>query len=166
MKRHVKKREEFIGKLLEHEFPHLVFTRDKVVDTTCSRARPDFVYDFHTFVLIIEVDEDQHRSYTSCGHTLEERMATERRRMFGIFQSFGGSPIIFLRYNPDAFRVGGKLSKIGDRKRQDTLIAWVKKLIKTGDQFMGCNVKYLFYDDYKEADTEFEVIEEKDVVYI
>ena len=164
MKRHVKKKEEDSANLLEHEFPHLDFTRDKTTDTMCSKARPDFVYDFGAFVLIVEVDENQHSSYTSCGHTLEERMATERRRMFGIFQSFGGCPVIFLRYNPDSFRVGGKLSKIGERKRQDTLILWIKKMVKMGHDFKGCNVKYLFYDDYDESCTEFEIIEEKDVV--
>ena len=118
MKRHIKKKEELIGKLLEREFPELVFTRDKTVDTMCSMARPDFMYDFHTHVIVIEVDENQHSGYVSCGNTVDERMRTERRRMFGIFQTFGGSPVIFLRYNPDSFRVGGKLSKIGQGKRQ------------------------------------------------
>ena len=92
-------------------------------------------------------------------------MATERRRMFGIFQSFGGCPVIFLRYNPDSFKnIEGKRGAVNEKKRQEVLISWIKQLIKSGHTFSGCNVKFLFYDGYKESDVTFESITEDDVV--
>ena len=88
--------------------------------------------------------------------------------MFGIFQSYYGVPVVFIRYNPDNFKVNTKLVKIPERKRQDVLIAWIKKIVKDKDQdqhmLLGCNVKYLFYDDYDEGDCSFTKINECDVL--
>ena len=165
MKRHIKKKEEFIANLLKRELPHLNVIRDSIVDGMCSRARPDFVYDFGHFVLVIEVDENQHRSYSSCGNTVEERMATEKCRMVNIFQGFGGCPVVFIRYNPDSFASrDGKISKIPEKKRQETFMSWVKKVIVDGEKgvFTGCSVKYLFYDGYTESDMSFETLEATD----
>jgi hypothetical protein len=143
----------------------LVFDKeDEVVDSECSKARPDFVYHLGDLVIITEVDEGQHKGYKSCGHTKEERMATEKRRMFGIFQSYYGVPTVFVRYNPDSFRDdNGKIVKVGDMKRQEVLISWLKKIMKEKKDFTGCNVKYLFYDGYSEGDESFQKLNEEDV---
>ena len=166
MKKHMKKKEEFIGKLLIHEIPKLPFyLRDEVVDKDCSSSRPDFVYHLGTHILIIEVDEYQHRSYRSCGHTKQERMNTENRRMFELYQSFEGLPVIFIRYNPDTFKdENGKIYKISEKKRQEIFSSWVKNFIRSDEKYIGCNVKYLFYDCWKESDTNFNQLTEKDVL--
>ena len=39
-----------------------------------------------------------------------------------------GMPTIFLRYNPDNFRVNDKLVKISNENRQKKLLEWVNNL--------------------------------------
>lgn len=116
--------------------------------------------------MIIEVDEGQHRSYKSCGNTREERMATENRRMFGIFQSlFHGIPVIFIRYNPDTFRDENNiLQKIPETKRQAIFLSWVKRCIRNEDGCEGCVAKYLFYNGWKESDVLYSQITDEMVL--
>lgn len=65
---------------------------DKVVQSGCSRRRPDILIDANTHMVVVEVDEDQHRTYP------EECEVT---RMHQIAQDCG-MPTVFIRYNPDA----------------------------------------------------------------
>jgi hypothetical protein len=74
----------------------LKYKHNKVPNgTKCGRERPDFVFKFVDRIVILEVDENQHKSYP------EE---CERIRMFNITQSFGGKPVFWIRYNPDSFK--------------------------------------------------------------
>lgn len=163
MKKHIKKKEEFIGKLLEEEVKQELSHRDEVIDSSCSKNRPDFVYDCGAYFVIIEVDEHQHKSYKNCGTTKDERHKMENKRMFMIFQSFGGPKTIFIRYNPDSFCVNNKVVTVGDKKRHECLLRWVKHYIKNGSE-NSLEVKYLFYDDYNEGNQETIIIDEKDVL--
>jgi hypothetical protein len=165
MKKNTKKKEELIDKFLKEQLPDLpLYKRDGVIDRDCSTSRPDFVYHLGSHILIIEVDENQHKSYTSCKESedIEGRKLTENKRMFGIFQSFEGLPVIFLRYNPDTFRVSNKLVKISEQMRMEILLLWIKKLLT--EKITGCMVKYLFYDDYIETETQIQEITEQDVI--
>jgi hypothetical protein len=75
--------------------------------------------------------------------------------------SMGLTPTIFLRFNPDNFRVKGKLIKINMNKRLETLVKWLDYSMKIDIlKFEGnmINIKYLFYDEYDESNIEFEKI--------
>ena len=159
--RHQKKKEEFVGKLLADTIHLSFYLRDQVGDNKCSKSRPDFVYHLGTHILVIEVDEHQHKSYNSCGNTKEERYRTENRRMYNVSHEFDGLPIIFIRYNPDSFRVDGKIIKVPDQKRHDILVRWIKKCISEPPK-EGIWIKYLFYDEYKESDINFIKLTEND----
>jgi hypothetical protein len=162
-KKHQKKKEEFVGKLLERHIHLPFYMRDSAGDNGCSNNRPDFVYHLGTHILIIEVDENQHKSYTNCGHTKEEKIKRENNRMYNISGEFDFLPIIWLRYNPDNFKVDGKNVKIIESERQSILIKWVEKCISYKD-FKGILVKYLFYDEYKETDNSFTRITQEDLI--
>ena len=101
------------------------FQYDQVIDSSCTRQRPDFVIEFVTInsqllIIIVEVDENQHRSY-SC--------LCEQARMIMLFQTFGGTQVIFVRYNPDSFKNNeGKAGRVGAKKRQDRLIQVIKSV--------------------------------------
>jgi hypothetical protein len=151
MKKHIKKKEEFIGNLLKEEIKQEISHRDQIIDSSCSNVRPDFVFDCGNHIVVIEVDEYQHKSYNNCGSTKDERMIMENRRMFMIFQSFGGPSVIFIRYNPDSFRVNDKIVTVTDKKRHECLLRWVKHYLKNGTD-VSLEVKYLFYDEYDETD--------------
>jgi hypothetical protein len=68
---------------------------DIVIDRgTCGRERPDRVFDFDDKIVILECDEHQHTDRDpSCEHA----------RMVNISQSYGGMPVLFLRWNPDHY---------------------------------------------------------------
>eukprot|EP00899_Mesostigma_viride_P012584 jgi/Mesvir1/21326/Mv06694-RA.1 len=71
-------------------------THDRMIDGgACVRVRPDFVWDAGTHVLVLEVDEHQHMHY-AC--------ECEQTRMVNVGQAMG-MPTLFIRYNPDGFRV-------------------------------------------------------------
>ena len=77
------------------EFPNFDWVTDKRVQDGCSRRRPDMLLDFGSHIVIIEIDENQHRAYDcSC----------ENRRLMEISQDLGHRPIVFIRFNPDSYR--------------------------------------------------------------
>ena len=69
MKKNKKKKEEFVLNLLKLNIRQDLFSYDQTIDSICSKKRPDFVFHCGDHILIIEVDEFQHKSYTNCGYT-------------------------------------------------------------------------------------------------
>ena len=64
---------------------------DKAV---CRQIRPDFTYELPGKVVIVEVDENQHKW---AGYTPRCDLV----RMQDIANSYGTMPMFFIRYNPD-----------------------------------------------------------------
>ena len=60
----------------------------------CGLERPDRVYDFGDKIVILECDEDQHKS---------RPCLCEQTRMVNLGQAFGGMPVYFIRWNPDNY---------------------------------------------------------------
>ena len=166
MKKRVKKHEEYINKLLDEEIDIEPFSKDESPDRSCTLKRPDRVYHMGSHIVIIEIDEDQHKSYKcqAYGDTKEGKMKGEKIRMYEISQSYPEfPPCIWIRYNPDTFRVNGKLDKMVDKKRHTILVKWVRESLRDY-QTKGIKVKYLFYDEYQETDGKFEEIHKEDVI--
>ena len=103
-----------------------------------NREEKEIGYDFGTHKLFIEVDENQHKSYCEQG---------EIGRMKNIYHAEGGIPVIFIRYNPDNFRVGGKRQNLSQAKREELLIKWCKYYEDKIPE-SPLMVNYLFYDDW------------------
>ena len=67
---------------------------NKRIQNGCSSRRPDLLLDLGYQVLIVEIDENQHREYDcSC----------ENKRTAQIYQDVGHRPLIFIRFNPDEY---------------------------------------------------------------
>ena len=160
-RKYQKKKEIVIKNLLEKHIVLPLYMEDITGDNGCSTSKPDFVYHLGTHILIIEVDEKQHKSYTNCGQTKDEIIDRENRRMYNLAHEFDGLPVIYLRYNPDTYRVDGKLTKTPDKQRHDIFIKWVKKCISESIP-EGIHVKYLFFDQYEETDLSFNKLTEDD----
>ena len=165
VKKRVKKHEEFICKLLDAEIDIETYSKDSVEDSYCGKYRPDVVYHLGTHIVIVEVDEDQHKSYrcTAYGDDIEGRKKGENIRMFSIFQSFQTDdiviPCIFLRYNPDRYKNDiGKIVKIAKGKREDILIRWVRRCIRD-ISLEGLKIKYICYDGFNETSEDIESID-------
>jgi len=104
-------------------------------------SRPDFLWKLETHWVILEVDESQHRGMSySC----------ERRRELDLYNTAGGLPVTFVRFNPDAFKTGSKSSRVkhkGDQTilRHRQVMQQVKKAIKDTEQ-TGITFVKVFFD--------------------
>ena len=100
-------------------------------------------------VIIIEVDENQHESYP------EE---CESSRMINLSMVYGGSPVVFIRYNPDRFEIDGDTQEVSKKSRHELLEKTVRHYIDITVESL-LTVEYLFYDDERqerlERTTEF-----------
>mgnify|MGYP006140514913 CR=1 FL=1 len=139
MKRRQKVKEVRVLKILESEYgkPHEYNVH---VSSKCggkNSEEKEFGYDFGTHKLYIEVDENQHKSYCELG---------EINRMKNIYMDDGGIPVIFIRYNPDNYKIDGKKQNISPQKREIELLKWVK-YYQNVDNIQGydLSVQYLFY---------------------
>ena len=138
---------------------------DRIIDNSCVKRRPDRVYDCGSFFVIIEVDENQHSKYTN-GCSFDKK-TQENRRMCQIHEALsnGMIPVIFLRFNPDNFKVNGKLQKLNMQKRLDILSKWVSYCLNLKEDFNvpSIRIKYLFYDEYEETNSEFIQFNDNDI---
>jgi EsV-1-7 cysteine-rich motif len=88
-----KVKERHVTDFIEKEFPK-EFIFDKVIEGGCSKRRPDAFKDCGTHSIIIEVDENQHKTYEEI---------CENKRTMELFRDLANRPIIFIRFNPDSY---------------------------------------------------------------
>ena len=103
-------------------------------ETTCAYV--DFVIYKAWGILILEVDEDQHKHYGPM---------CDVRRDFDIASSImleSTQKIVIIRYNPDCFRVGNHTISITKKEREQKLLDVVLN-IKEPESFERL---FLFYD--------------------
>ena len=92
--RNYKTKEFAVVEYVTTEFPDVDWVADKIVNSGCSKRRPDLLLDLGYQVIIIEVDENQHTDYDcSC----------ENKRIMELSQDTGHRPIVFIRFNPDHY---------------------------------------------------------------
>lgn len=64
----------------------------------CSKRRPDILMEFEEYVIIVEIDEHQHkRGY---------EIICEHKRLMEISQDLAHRPLVVIRFNPDSYKVG------------------------------------------------------------
>ena len=98
------------------------------------------MFDCGSFYLVLEVDEDQH-DQRGCD--------CEQVRMINISQSLGMNTL-FIRFNPDKYKVkdGGKM--LSEKKRLDKLVEILNYYKDKGVEVFEngfCLVCYMFYDE-------------------
>jgi hypothetical protein len=92
--RNYKTKERSVVEFVLNTFPKYDWVEDKKVEDGCSKRRPDLLLDLGYQIIIVEIDETQHRDYDcSC----------ENKRIMEISKDLGHRPIIFLRFNPDQY---------------------------------------------------------------
>ena len=96
--RNYKTKEQSVVEFIKTKFPELSWIADKIVNSGCSKRRPDLLLDLGYQVIIVEVDENQHTDYDcSC----------ENKRIMELSQDVGHRPIVFIRFNPDEYEKYG-----------------------------------------------------------
>jgi hypothetical protein len=127
---------------------HFKFIQDKIPNgTECGRERPDFLFDVGSHIVILEVDENQHKHY---------QKECEQIRMFNITQTFGGLPVFWIRYNPDNFKTKKKIIQVSDLQKHKHLLDWLHLSFKRNMTILS-EVVYLFYDGCNEKSNEYDI---------
>lgn len=92
--RNHKTKERAVADYIREQFPQYTILLDRRVPDGCSLRKPDILIDFGEYVLIIEIDENQHQSYDcSC----------ENKRLMILFEDIGSRPMVMIRFNPDRY---------------------------------------------------------------
>jgi hypothetical protein len=93
-----KTKERTVVDFITEQFPQYDWINDKRIVDGCSKRRPDMLLDLGSHLVIIEVDENKHNSYTA---------ECEIKRLNDISLDVGCRPIFMIRFNPDAYVKNG-----------------------------------------------------------
>lgn len=97
--RNYKTKERSVCDYVKDKFPNHNWVTDRKVKDGCSNRRPDLMVDLGHQVIIVEIDENKHANYdTSC----------ENKRLMEISQDLNHVPLVFIRFNPDGYKIGDK----------------------------------------------------------
>jgi len=146
-KKYIKRKKLRVKHVLDaHGFGYV---QDRIPNgTQCGLERPDFLLDCKTHLIVLEVDEDQHKA-RSCD--------CEQKRMVNITHTFMGVPMFWIRYNPDNFKQSdGKKAKVSGTAREKHLVDWIK-LAQARVPNNVLEVVYLFYDGCDATTTEADI---------
>ena len=126
-----------------------IYLYDKIVDSGCSKKRPDFIIYLDNNVIVIEVDEFQHqRSSYSC--------ECEITRMRTIYMDIGSENLLFIRFNPDKYKPSyGKEFNLQERLE---ILVKILKEYNIKQIHKNLEVLYLFYDGYTQLDRQIDNI--------
>ncbi len=152
----MKKKEEAVKAVLEAAFPDTAVERELPVDfcgdgadrEKCGhnqsvRARCDFLLQSGDKIVVVEVDEDAHRHYCP---------PNEMARVNDIHAAFvkGGNlnnrHVHFVRFNPDAFKIGGKQARVSLRTRHATLVKVVRAALAPSSDERMWSLRHMYYD--------------------
>jgi len=94
--RNYKTKERAVVDYIQSMYPTLTWRYDHRVPDGCSKKRPDVYLDLGYQIIIIEVDEHQHK--------LDQYTCTcEQKRLADLYQDVGYRSIIMIRLNPDQY---------------------------------------------------------------
>ena len=97
--RNYKTKEKTVIDYIKEHLSYIDIITDKKIDGGCSKRRPDILIDVGFQIIIVEIDENQHSDYDcSC----------ENKRLMELSQDVGFRPIIFIRFNPDSYKINDK----------------------------------------------------------
>lgn len=148
---------EDIFKYLEHkELQNTSISLNKIIKGGNFKRRPDMLIELSDKNIVIEIDEDQHATYS---------YVCENRRIAEIFMDLNNKPLIIVRLNPDkyitnkvkhlsCFALNKKtraftLKKTEFENRYNKLLKEVKLCIDNTQEKEITEIK-LFFDDYNE----------------
>lgn len=139
-----KKEEEKISKLLrEHDikFEREVYIKFDCFDSGKNYAYVDFVIYRKDCTILLEVDEYQHKYG-------RESVNCDMKRMVHIITSIkcsgNNTPVLFLRYNPNSYKVDQKLRRVKQEDKQAMLIKFLRSYCVSEKEL---EIKYMNYDE-------------------
>jgi hypothetical protein len=110
--RNFKTKEKSVSDFIIQSYKDKTWITDKQILDGCSKKRPDLFCDLGDQIIIVEIDENQHKRYDcSC----------ENKRLMEISQDVGFRPIVFIRFNPDSYfdKDGNKIKSCWTLDKKD-----------------------------------------------
>jgi len=92
--RNFKTKERAVADFVRSVYPDFTIAFDQRVADGCSRRRPDILMDLGEYVIITEIDENQHEAYDCM---------CENKRLMQLFTDIGSRPLVMVRFNPDQY---------------------------------------------------------------
>ena len=149
--RNYKTKEGEVLNRIKEVYPNLTWVIDKMVQDGCSKRRPDLLLDMGTHIIIIEIDENKHTSYDcSC----------ENKRLMELSQDVGHRPIVFIRFNPDAYTdiTGNKISSCWKINSSGMMSLVTRKLLEWEERIKTLKTQIQYWIDNSSEKT-IEIIE-------
>ena len=138
--KNIKEKENRIFKLITDN--NYFAIQDSIIKEGCvgsSKRRPDIRLFANWGPLIIEVDENQHRNYTSsCNYS----------RLNDIYEDIDNEKMVVIRYNPDNYKPFPGYKPASQSERETTLLKHIEEFMsKEATQIpSGINILHLYYD--------------------
>jgi hypothetical protein len=104
----------------------------------CGRYRVDFTFEMPSVVVLLECDENQHFEYPK---------RCELVRQAEVSLGFGGLPVHWIRYNPDAFKINGTTRVTKREERESILLRHLQLAVTRPDYEHFITVTYICYDN-------------------
>ena len=104
----------------------------------CGKYRVDFTFEMLSGVVLLECDEKQHSEYVK---------RCELVRQAEVALGYGGLPVHWIRYNPDAFKINGTTRVTKQGERESTLLRNLQLALTRPDYEHFITVTYICYDN-------------------
>jgi hypothetical protein len=136
---------------IREQFQDLTVILDKRIQDGCSSRRPDILIDVGEYTIIIEIDENQHKTYDcSC----------ENKRLMELFQDTGNRPMTMIRFNPDEYIniQNEKISSCWEYTKEKGLCIIKKSKQQEWQHRLDILTKHIQYISNNRTDKEIDVI--------
>lgn len=149
--RNYKTKERDVVDRITQIFTEFTWVADKKVQDGCSLRRPDLLLDMGSHIIIVEIDENKHTDYDcSCEH----------KRLMQISQDLQHRPIVFIRFNPDAYtNQDGTLIKSCWRLTKQGVMLIVKNKQKEWEERIDVLKQQIQYWMDNQTDKTIEIVE-------
>ena len=97
--RNYRTKEKTVVDFIKEVYPDFTWVTDKQIKDDCSKRRPDLLLDLGHRVIIVEIDENQHKTYNE---------TCENKRLMELWQDVYHRPIVFIKFNPDDYEEDGE----------------------------------------------------------
>jgi hypothetical protein len=102
----------------------------------CKAYRVDFVFERAEGVVLLEYDEAMHS---------DRDRRCELVRQGEVALGYGGRPVHWIRFNPDAFEVGGQTRRTSTKERMDFVLGALRSALAVADYAHLITVDYVCY---------------------
>ena len=147
-----KTKEMKVVDFIKKTYPEKTIISDKRIEDGCSKRRPDLFLDLGNQIIIIEIDENQHMDYDcSC----------ENKRLMEISKDVDHRPIVFIRFNPDAYndKEGNKVTSCWSYNNHMGLVTIKKSKEKEWNFRLDCLKQQIDYWIENKTEKTIEIIQ-------